>query len=45
VVPRGAKWLLCSELVSDRKNRVTFHYDGGRIVLRKHCNHDILRRP
>jgi hypothetical protein len=29
----------------DCKNRVTFHYAKGRIVVRKHCNHDILKRP
>lgn len=33
------------EAYVDRANRVTFHYDGPRIVLRKNCNHDILRRP
>jgi hypothetical protein len=33
------------EAYVDRANRVTFHYDGPTIVLRKHCNHDILRRP
>jgi hypothetical protein len=25
--------------------RVTFHYDGPTIVMRKNCSHDILRRP
>jgi hypothetical protein len=29
----------------DRSNRLTFHYESGAIVLRKHCNHDILRNP
>jgi mRNA interferase RelE/StbE len=29
----------------DRSNRVTFEYGGQGIVLRKHCNHDILRSP
>ena len=33
------------EAYVDRKNRVTFHYAEGRIVLRRHCNHDILKRP
>jgi hypothetical protein len=33
------------EAYIDRGNRVTFHYDGATIVLRKNCNHDILRRP
>ena len=34
------------EAYVDRANRVTFHYaDDGTIVLRKNCNHDILRRP
>jgi hypothetical protein len=33
------------EAYVDRANRVTFHYDGPTIVMRKHCHHDILRRP
>jgi hypothetical protein len=33
------------EAYVDRANRVTFHYDGPAIVMRKHCHHDILRRP
>lgn len=33
------------EAYVDQANRVTFHYDGSTIVLRKNCNHDILRRP
>jgi hypothetical protein len=32
------------EAYVDRANRVTFHWEGPDIVLRKHCNHDILRR-
>lgn len=29
----------------DRANRLTFHYsDDGTLVLRNHCNHDILKR-
>jgi mRNA-degrading endonuclease RelE of RelBE toxin-antitoxin system len=26
-------------------NRLTFHWDEGTIVLRNHCNHDILHKP
>ncbi|HEY8776548.1 MAG TPA: hypothetical protein VIM33_08745 [Gaiellaceae bacterium] len=33
------------EAYVDRKNRVTFHYGDGEIVMRKHCNHDILKNP
>ena len=33
------------EAYVDMKNRVTFHYGPGKIVLRKHCNHDILKNP
>ena len=33
------------EAYVDRANRVTFHYVGEKIVLRKNCNHDILKRP
>jgi hypothetical protein len=33
------------EAYVDRANRVTFHYDGATVVMRRHCNHDILRRP
>jgi hypothetical protein len=30
----------------DRGNRLTFHWEGDTIVLRNHCNHQILdRRP
>jgi hypothetical protein len=33
------------EAYVDRANRVTFHRDeAGRIVLRKNCGHQILRR-
>jgi hypothetical protein len=28
----------------DKGNRLTFHWDGDTIVLRNHCNHDILKR-
>lgn len=40
---RGHKGVF--EAYVDKKNRVTFHYGEGRIVLRKHCNHDILVKP
>lgn len=33
------------EAYVDQKNRVTFHYEAGGIVMRKHCNHDILKNP
>jgi len=34
------------EAYVDMANRVTFHYDGPTVVLRKHCRHDdVLRRP
>jgi mRNA interferase RelE/StbE len=33
------------EVRIDQGNRLTFHWEGGTIVLRNHCNHDILRRP
>ena len=33
------------EAYIDGANRVTFHYADQKIVLRKNCNHDILRRP
>jgi len=37
------------EAYVDKANRITFHYERHegqrRIVLRKHCNHDILRSP
>lgn len=29
----------------DSSNRLTFHWDGPRIVLRNHCNHDVLKSP
>ena len=40
---RGHKGVF--EAYVDLKNRVTFHYDAGEIVMRKHCNHDILKNP
>jgi hypothetical protein len=33
------------EAYVDMKNRVTWHWEDGVIVLRNHCNHDILKRP
>ena len=33
------------EAYIDDANRVTFHWDEGRIVLRKNCGHDILKNP
>lgn len=33
------------EAYVDKKNRVTFHWHEGRIVLRNNCNHEILKRP
>lgn len=32
------------EAYVDGANRVTFHYEGSKIVLRNNCNHEILRR-
>jgi hypothetical protein len=31
------------EAYVDKKNRVTFHWEDGKIVLRNNCNHDILK--
>jgi hypothetical protein len=28
----------------DQANRVTFHWAGDTIVMRNHCNHDMLKR-
>lgn len=33
------------EAYVDKKNRVTWYWDDGAIVLLAHCNHDILKRP
>lgn len=30
------------EAYVDRSNRVTFEWDDGVIVMRNHCNHDIV---
>ena len=32
------------EAYVDDKNRVTFHYEDGGIVMRNNCNHDIIKR-
>ncbi len=29
----------------DSGNRMTFHWEGPTVVLRAHCNHDILNNP
>jgi hypothetical protein len=42
---RGTKKPKVFEAYVDMKNRVTWHWDGGTIVLLNHCNHDILKRP
>ena len=42
---RGTRNPKVFEAYVDRKNRVTFHWDEGRVVLRNNCNHDILKRP
>jgi hypothetical protein len=28
----------------DMRNRITWHWEDGVIVLRNHCNHDILKK-
>lgn len=42
---RGTKNPKVFEAYVDMKNRVTWHWDEGTIVLRNHCNHEILKRP
>jgi hypothetical protein len=42
---RGTSKPKVYEAYVDKKNRVTFHWDGAKIVLRNNCNHDILRTP
>lgn len=32
------------EAYIDRANRLIFQYGDDRIILRNHCNHDILKR-
>ena len=39
---RGMKGVF--EARVDKANRVTFHYEEGKIVMRNHCNHDIVKR-
>jgi putative component of toxin-antitoxin plasmid stabilization module len=39
----GAKGVWEARL--DKGNRLTFHWDGDTIVLRAHCNHEILKKP
>jgi len=42
---RGTRNPKVFEAYVDKKNRVTFHREGSKIVLRNNCNHDILKRP
>jgi hypothetical protein len=42
---RGMRNPKVFEAYVDQKNRVTFHWDSGKIVLRTNCNHDIIRNP
>jgi hypothetical protein len=42
---RGTSKPKVYEAYVDKKNRVTFHWEDRKIVLRNNCNHDILRRP
>lgn len=42
---RGTRNPKVYEAYVDLKNRVTFHWDDGKIVLRNNCNHDILKSP
>lgn len=41
IVGRKGVW----EAYVDDANRVTFHWEDGKIVLRKNCNHTILGSP
>lgn len=41
---RGTKNPKVFEAYVDMKNRVSWHWDDGAIVLRNHCNHDIIKR-
>lgn len=41
---RGKKDPKVFEAYVDMKNRVTWHWENGVIVLRNHCNHDIVKR-
>lgn len=40
---QGAKGVF--EAYVDDANRVTFHWEDGAIVMRNHCNHDVLKTP
>jgi hypothetical protein len=42
---QGTKNPKVFEAYVDKRNRVTWHWDEGIIVLRSHCNHDILKHP
>jgi hypothetical protein len=42
---RGMRNPKVFEAYVDKKNRVTFHWNGDKIILRTNCNHDILKRP
>lgn len=42
---RGTRKPKVFEAYVDMKNRITWHWEDGVIVLRNHCNHDILKRP
>jgi hypothetical protein len=42
---RGKRNPKVYEAYVDKKNRVTFHWEDGKIVLRNNCNHDIINRP
>lgn len=39
---KGSKGVF--ESYVDAANRITWHWDSGVIVLRNHCNHDIVGR-
>lgn len=41
---QGTKSPKVFEAYVDQKNRVTWHWDEGTIVLLNHCNHDIIDR-
>jgi hypothetical protein len=41
---QGTKNPKVFEAYVDQKNRVTWHWEDGVIVLLNHCNHDIIKR-
>lgn len=41
---RGVKGGAVFEAYIDKGNRLTFHYEAGKIVLRNNCNHSIIDR-